>query len=69
LISGTGAEEEMGRSETLNAEDGKSEEAKVKDAKLTEKDKFEILKELHENPIGGHVGMNRTYKRLKHYVI
>jgi hypothetical protein len=67
LTSGVG-EEETGRSETHNAEDGKSEEAKVKNAKLTEK-KVEISKELHERSIGGHVGMNRTYKRLKHYVI
>jgi hypothetical protein len=68
LTSGTGAEEEMGRPETLNAEDGKSEKAKFKNANLTEKEKSEILKELHERPIGGHVGMNRTYKRLKQYV-
>jgi hypothetical protein len=65
LTSGVGEEEETGTSETLNAEDGKSEETVVKNAKLTEKEKLEILKELHESPIGGHGGMNRTYKRRK----
>jgi hypothetical protein len=69
LASAVGEGEETGRSETLNAEDGKSEEAKVRNAKLIEREKLKIVKECHESPIGGHVGMNRTYKRLKQYVL
>jgi hypothetical protein len=23
---------------------------------------------MHKSPIGGHVGMNRTYKRLRHFI-
>jgi hypothetical protein len=69
LTSVVGEVEEIGRSETLNAEDGKSEEANVKNAKLIEKEKLKIVKEFHERSIGGHVGMNRIYKRLKQYVI
>jgi hypothetical protein len=73
LTSEAEEEKEKVRSETLSAEnenagtDGKSEGAKVKNAKLTDK-KLEILKELHETPVGGHIGMNRTYKRLKQYI-
>jgi hypothetical protein len=29
---------------------------------------MEILREMHESPIGGHVGMNRTYRRLRHFI-
>jgi hypothetical protein len=35
---------------------------------LTEKDKMKILQEFHEQPIGGHLGMNRTFDRLKQYI-
>jgi transposase InsO family protein len=35
---------------------------------FTDKEKTEILKEIHESPIGGHAGMNKTYKRLKHFI-
>jgi hypothetical protein len=40
----------------------------VKYRKLSDKEKFGILKEMHESPIGGHTGMNRTYQRLKQYI-
>jgi transposase InsO family protein len=69
-----GVEKEKGASETLSAENedagisGAPEEVKGKNMKLTDKEKLEILKELHETPIGGHIGMNRTYKRLKQYI-
>jgi hypothetical protein len=39
-----------------------------KDKKFTAKEKMEILKEIHESPIGGHAGMNKTYKRFKHFI-
>jgi hypothetical protein len=29
-------------------------------AKLSDKEKLEILKEIHDSPIGGHAGINRT---------
>jgi hypothetical protein len=29
---------------------------------------MEILREMHEFPIGGHVANNRTYKRLRHFI-
>lgn len=35
---------------------------------LTSKEKLDILKEMHESPIGGHCGMSKTYKRLKHFI-
>jgi hypothetical protein len=60
---------------TMTSEDAKAElpseevkAAREKSKELNEKEKLEILKELHETPIGGHQGMNRTYNRLKQYV-
>jgi hypothetical protein len=35
---------------------------------LTEEEKRKILQEFHEQPIGGHLGMNRTFDRLKQYI-
>ena len=35
---------------------------------LTEEEKMKILQEFHEQPIGGHLGMNRTFDRLKQYI-
>jgi hypothetical protein len=64
LTFGIGEEKEKGRSETLSAEnedggtEGKSKETKVRNAMLTDKEKLEILRELHETPVGGHIGMN-----------
>jgi len=34
----------------------------------TEAEKRKILQEFHEQPIGGHLGMNRTFERLKQYI-
>jgi hypothetical protein len=64
-----GAEKEKGRSQPLDAgTNGEPEEVEEKNTGLSDKEKLEILQELHETPIGGHIGMNRTYKRLKHYI-
>jgi hypothetical protein len=30
-----------------------------------DKEKFEILKEIHVSPIAGHSGINRRYRKLK----
>jgi hypothetical protein len=49
-----------------NYDDGESE--RVLDKKLSGKEKLEILKELQESPIGGHDAVNKTYKRLKHFI-
>jgi transposase InsO family protein len=35
---------------------------------LTEEEKIKILREFHEQPIGGHLGMNRIFGRLKQYI-
>jgi hypothetical protein len=35
---------------------------------LSEKEKLEILKEIHDSPIGGHAGVTRTYRKLKHFI-
>jgi hypothetical protein len=40
----------------------------VKYRKLSDKEKLGILKEMHESPIGGHIGMNRMYQRLKQHI-
>ena len=32
---------------------------------LTKEEKHKIFQEMHDKPIGGHLGMNRTYDRLK----
>jgi len=29
---------------------------------------LEILKELHDSPIGGHAGLIRTYRKLKQFI-
>lgn len=34
-------------------------------SELTEEQKCQIIKEHHELPLGGHQGVNRTYKRIK----
>jgi hypothetical protein len=39
-----------------------------KNKEFNDKEKTEILKEIHESPIGGHAGMNKTYKRFKHLI-
>jgi transposase InsO family protein len=54
-------EEKIGTAEGQEVKD-------MKDKELTSKEKMEILREMHESPIGGHVGMNRTYKRLRHFI-
>jgi hypothetical protein len=69
-----GDEKEKGRIGTLSTGSVNAEtNEKVVDGleertKLTDKEKLEILKELYETPIGGHIGMNKTYKRLKQYI-
>ncbi|PNF18074.1 hypothetical protein B7P43_G03322 [Cryptotermes secundus] len=35
---------------------------------VSQEDKARILREMHENPTGGHLGMNRTYERIKLFV-
>jgi len=35
---------------------------------LSEKEKLEILKEIHDSPIGGHAGIIRTYRKLKQFI-
>lgn len=37
-------------------------------AVLSDKEKLEILKEIHDSPIGGHAGINRTYGKLKQFI-
>ena len=34
---------------------------------LTEEEKGKILQEFHQLPTGGHLGMNRTFERIKLY--
>jgi hypothetical protein len=34
----------------------------------SQEDKTRILREMHENPTGGHLGMNRTHERIKLFV-
>jgi len=37
----------------------------VTEAKPTEQEKLKIFQEMHMNPTGGHLGMNKTYERIK----
>ena len=37
------------------------------DSKLTKEEKQAIFQEMHNKPIGGHLGMNRTYDRQTFY--
>jgi hypothetical protein len=34
-------------------------------SEIKQEDRLEILKEMQEKPTGGHLGMNRTYDRIK----
>jgi hypothetical protein len=43
-------------------------ETDIKAEEFSDKEKLEILKEVHDTPIGGHRGMTSTYKKLKQYV-
>jgi len=36
---------------------------------LSEKEKLEILKEIHDSPFGGHAVIIRTYRQLKQFII
>jgi hypothetical protein len=38
------------------------------DSVPTEAEKRKILRVFHEQPICGHLGMNRTFERLKQYI-
>jgi hypothetical protein len=49
-----------------NHDDSKNQETENEES--TAKEKMEILKEMHESPVGGHGGMTRTYKRLRHFI-
>jgi len=35
---------------------------------ISGKEKLEISKEIHDSPIGGHAGLNRTYHKLKQFI-
>jgi hypothetical protein len=35
---------------------------------LSEEEKLEILKEIHYSPLGGHAGINRTYRKLRQFI-
>lgn len=35
---------------------------------LSKEDRFAIIEEYHNKPVGGHVGSHRTYERLKPYI-
>jgi hypothetical protein len=48
--------------------DRKPCETDVEAKEFSDKEKFEILKEVHETPICGHRAMSSTYKKLKHHV-
>jgi hypothetical protein len=37
------------------------------DPELTKEERLAIFREMHDNPIGGHLGMNRTYDRVKRF--
>jgi uncharacterized protein YqgV (UPF0045/DUF77 family) len=36
-------------------------------SEIKQEDRLEIVKEMHENPTGGHLGMNRAYDRIKRF--
>jgi hypothetical protein len=57
--------EEPGNTERKRSEEDESQTA-CRD--LNEKEKIEILKEIHDSPTGGHAGINRTYRKLKHFI-
>jgi hypothetical protein len=35
---------------------------------LSEREKFEVLKEIHDSPMGGHTGIIRTYRKFKQFI-
>jgi hypothetical protein len=57
--------EKSGNTERIRRGEDESETA-CRD--LIEKEKLEILKEIHDSPIGGHAGINRTYRKLKQFI-
>jgi hypothetical protein len=70
----TGEEEEVGI--TTNSEEsgdteekhGGSDKIETACAEVSAKEKLEILKEIHDSPIGGHACINRTYRKLKQFI-
>ena len=38
-------------------------------SELTKEERRKILQEFHEQPTGGHLGMNRTFERIKLYFL
>jgi hypothetical protein len=57
--------EESGNTERKSRGEDESETA-CRD--LSEKEKWVILKEIHDSPIGGHTGIIRTYRKLKQFI-
>jgi hypothetical protein len=47
---------------------GGSDKVETACAAVSAKEKLEILKEIHDSPIGGHAGINRTYRKLKQFI-
>jgi transposase InsO family protein len=37
------------------------------DSEISKEERNKILQEFHEQPVGGHLGMNRTYERIRLY--
>jgi hypothetical protein len=52
----------------LIEEDNAKEDKDKENKEVSDNEKLEILKEMHESPIGGQARMNKTYTRLRHFV-
>ncbi|XP_046393726.1 uncharacterized protein LOC124161448 [Ischnura elegans] len=50
----------------IEASENESSEVETRE-QISKERKEEILREIHDSPVGGHQGMNRTYERVKLY--
>jgi len=48
---------------TENCTDGQDDKSE-----LNREEKLAIFREMHDSPLGGHLGMNRTYERMKLFI-
>ena len=70
----TEKEEEVGMITDIE-ESGDTEEKRGGDDELgtactdlSDKEEFEMLKEIHDSPTGRHAGINRKYRKLKQFI-
>jgi hypothetical protein len=67
-IQGTGLISDIEGLEVTEGKCKKKTESEISCRKLGEKEKLDILKEIHDSPFGAHADINRTDRKLKQFM-